>query len=222
MNRTVLGIVSAVLVIVLAAASVRVGNSLPADLSLPTHWGIDGQPNGYSDKWTALLLPPVMAAILSLGFWFLPVLEPRVRNFSRSGGLYLWSWAGLLMMMAATELVIVASALHWPLRVDHIMIGAIGMLFVMIGNQLGKSRSMYMVGIRTPWTLASEEVWIKTHRLGGKLMVLGGLLLALCAFLPVPSGVFATLFGSIIAIMVGVPVVYSYLLWRREKAQPSE
>jgi uncharacterized membrane protein len=80
---------------------------------------------------------------------------------------------------------------------------------------------MYLVGIRTPWTLASEEVWIKTHRLGGKLMVLGGLLIVGASFLPLPSGLLAGLFGALLAVMVGVPVVYSYLLWRRERDQPS-
>jgi len=222
MNRTRLGIVSLAMVLLLGASAFWVGSSLPADLMLPTHWGLSGQPDRFSGKWAALLLPVGMTAGLSLLFWFLPALEPRARNFSRSGGLYLWSWAGLLMMMAATELVIIASALHWPFRVEHIMMGAVGLLFVMIGNQLGKSRSMYMVGIRTPWTLASEEVWIKTHRLGGKLMVLGGVVLAIAAFLPVPSGVFAAIFGTIIVVVAGVPTVYSYLLWRREKAQPSE
>jgi uncharacterized membrane protein len=83
---------------------------------------------------------------------------------------------------------------------------------------------MYLVGIRTPWTLASEEVWIKTHRLGGKLMVAGGLLLMISAFAPVPSGLRGTLFAVGIGVMVGVPVVYSYWLWRRERsaAQASE
>jgi uncharacterized membrane protein len=97
-------------------------------------------------------------------------------------------------------------------------------MFVLIGNQLGKSRRMYLVGIRTPWTLASEEVWIKTHRLGGKLMVAGGLLIFVSAFVPLPSGLRAGLFAVGIAVMVGVPVVYSYWLWRREKgaAQASE
>lgn len=222
MNRTNLGIASLAMALLLGAAAFWVGSSLPADLQLPTHWGLNGQPDRFSGKWAALLLPAGLTAGISLLFWFLPALEPRTRNFSRSGGLYHWSWAGLLMMMAATELVVVASALHWPLRVEHIMMAAVGLLFVMIGNQLGKSRSMYMVGIRTPWTLASEEVWIKTHRLGGKLMVLGGLLLAIAAFLPMPPGLFAALFGAIIVMVAGVPTVYSYLLWRREKAQPSE
>ncbi|MEJ7776688.1 MAG: SdpI family protein [Sphingomicrobium sp.] len=90
-------------------------------------------------------------------------------------------------------------------------------MFVLIGNQLGKSRSMYLIGIRTPWTLASEEVWIKTHRLAGKLMVAGGLLLIVAAFLPLPPALVAAATVGIIAIAVGVPLVYSFLLWRRER-----
>jgi uncharacterized membrane protein len=218
MNRTTLGIASAFMVVALAAVSLAVANHLPGDVRLPTHWDIDGRPNGFSGKWTALLMPAGMTAILSLLFWFLPALEPRGRNLMRSAGLYLWTWVGLLLMMASIELVVVGGALRWSLPVDHIMTGALGLMFVLIGNQLGKSRRMYMVGIRTPWTLASEEVWIKTHRLGGKLMVAGGLLLFVSAFVPVPSGLRGILFAVGIAVMVGVPIVYSYWLWRRERA----
>jgi uncharacterized membrane protein len=222
MTRKTLGIASAAMVLLFLAAALAVGNSLPADLRLPTHWGLNGQPNGFSGKWPALLLPAIMTGLLSLLFWFLPALEPRGRNFIRSTGLYLWSWAALLLVMAAVELVIVAVPLHWHLRVEHIMTGTVGLMFVLIGNQLGKSRSMYMVGIRTPWTLASEEVWIKTHRLGGKLMVLGGLLMVAASFLPITPDLLTATFMVAVAVMVGVPIVYSYLLWRRERAQPSE
>jgi uncharacterized membrane protein len=164
-----------------------------------------------------------MTALLSLLFWFLPALEPRGRNLSRSPGLYHAIWASLLLVMAAIELVIVSVALRWHLRVEHLMTGTIGLVLVLVGNQLGKSRSMYLVGIRTPWTLASEEVWMKTNRLGGKLMVLGGLAMIVSAFLPLPSGLAAVLFGSILALVVLVPAAYSYMLWRRERRgdQPS-
>jgi uncharacterized membrane protein len=222
MNRNRLGIASALLVVLLVVVALAVGSSLPAELRLPTHWGISGRPDKFSGKWVALLMPGGMAALLSLLFWFLPALEPRARNLGRSEGLYLWTWTALLLVSAAIELVVVSVALHWGLRVEHVMTAAIGLVFVLIGNQLGKSRSMYLVGIRTPWTLSSEEVWIKTNRLGGKLMVLGGLLIVGASFLPLPSGLLAGLFGALLAVMVGVPVVYSYLLWREEKAQPSE
>jgi uncharacterized membrane protein len=226
MTRNKLAVASAVLVLILLVVALAVGSRLPAELRLPTHWGISGRPDRFSGKWVALLMPAGMAALLSLLFWFLPALEPRVRNLGRSEGLYLWTWTALLLVSVAIELVVVSVALHWGLRVEHIMTAVIGLVFVLIGNQLGKSRSMYLVGIRTPWTLASEEVWIKTHRLGGKLMVLGGLLIVLASFLPLPSGLLAGLVGAVLAVMVGVPIVYSYLVWRREKgrggAQPSE
>jgi uncharacterized membrane protein len=222
MSRKSLGIASIILLLALLIVALAVGNRLPPNSRLPTHWGLDGRPDGFSGKWPALLLPPAMMALISLLLWFLPVLEPRGRNFSRSIGLYLWTWTGLLLVIGSLELVIVAGPLHWQLRVDDILIGAIGMMFVLMGNQLGKSRSMYMFGIRTPWTLASEEVWIKTHRLGGKLMVTGGLAMVTSAFLPLPSVLAAALFGVVVAVVAGVPIVYSYIMWRRERAQPSE
>jgi uncharacterized membrane protein len=217
MTRKSLGIVSLALVALFLGVAVAVGSRLPADLRLPTHWGISGAPDRYSGKWLALLSPAALTAVVSLLFWFLPSLEPRTRNFTRSAGLYLWTWAALLLASAAVDLTVVSAALRWDVRPEHLIVGTVGLVFVLIGNQLGKSRSMYMVGIRTPWTLASEEVWIKTHRLGGKIMVLGGLLMMAGALLPLPSGVLVGLCLAVIAAMVGVPVIYSYVAWRGER-----
>ena len=221
MNRRNLAIASIVAVLALIVVSFIVGSGLPADMQLPTHFGLGGQPDAYSGKWQALFVAPGMAAALSLLLWVLPALAPRRKNLERSMGLYYWSWASLLLLSAVIEFVIISAAMHWRLRVEHVIAGAIGVMFVIIGNQLGKSRSMYLVGIRTPWTLASEEVWIRTHRLGGKLMVAGGLAMLVAALLPIPSGLLAGVSGASLAVMVVVPVVYSYLLWRRDRAQPS-
>jgi uncharacterized membrane protein len=67
--------------------------------------------------------------------------------------------------------------------------------------------------------LASEEVWIRTHRLAGKLMTAGGVVMFAAALLPLPSGLLGTVVIAVIAIAAGVPFVYSLILWRREKAQ---
>jgi uncharacterized membrane protein len=221
MNRTSMGIASVLVMLVLAGVALWVGGRLPADLLLPTHFGIGGKPDQYSGKWVALFLPVGLAGGLSLLLWFLPALEPRLDHLERSAGLYYWTWAAMLLLSGVIELVVVSAALRWGLRIEHIVAGAMGAIFVLIGNQLGKSRSMYLVGIRTPWTLASEEVWIRTHRLGGKLMVAAGLAIIVAAMLPIPSGLLAGVCGAGVAVMACVPIVYSYLLWRREKAQPS-
>ncbi|MEA3048636.1 MAG: hypothetical protein QOG84_472 [Sphingomonadales bacterium] len=223
MTKKILLILSLLLAVAMAATGALVATRAPAGLQLPVHWNIAGDADRYASKWTALMTAPAMTLLFAVFFWFLPALEPRDRNLDRSQGLYLWGWTALLIVMVAVETVMLSAALHWGLRTFAIMTGALGLTFVLIGNQLGKSRRMYLVGIRTPWTLASEEVWIKTHRLGGKLMVAGGLLFLLSAFVPIPSGPRAALFAAGIGMMVGVPVVYSYWLWRREKraGQPS-
>lgn len=224
MTRTGLAIVSMFLVAVMTAAAIAIGAQLPADAQLPVHWGLSGEPDSFAGKWVALFTPPGLTAAVALLFYFLPKLEPRSQGFERSQGLYLWGWLSVLLVLAALEVGLAATALGWSVPVDDLIGCSIGLMLVMIGNQLGKSRSMYMVGIRTPWTLASEEVWIKTHRLGGKLMILAGLAIAAAALLPLAPTAVAIIFGSAIGMAAIVPIVYSYLLWRREKQadQPRE
>lgn len=223
MTRTALAFSSIFVVAAMLVASLAVGSGLPADLQLPTHWGLNGEPDSYASKWIALLIPAVVTAAVSLLFYFLPALEPRREGLERSQGLYLWGWVALLVMGLAIELALVSTALDWDIRSSSVIVAATGVMLILIGNQLGKSRSMYLIGLRTPWTLASEEVWIKTHRLGGKLMVGGGFVLVAAALSPIPSELLATVVVAVIAVAAVVPIVYSFLLWRRERGagQPS-
>ena len=214
---------SALMVATMLVTALAVGTSLPTDAQLPIHWGLDGEPDGFSDKWTALLLPAGITFALSLFFFFLPAIEPRRDGLERSQGLYLWGWVTILLMGAVIQLAVVAVALGWPVDADRLIVAGTGVMLVLIGNQLGKSRSMYFIGMRTPWTLASEDVWIRTHRLAGKLMVAAGLVTAGAALIDLPSGWRVALFVAVIALSAGIPIVYSFLLWRRERlAQPSE
>jgi len=216
MNRKTMLIASIFVVMAMLAAGALVGSAIPGDVPLPTHWGLDGKPDRFSDKWSALTMPAAIVGGIALLLFFLPALEPRRRGLERSQGLYLWSWAALLILGVVIQLAAISVALRWPVHGTSFILGGVGLVFALIGNQLGKSRSMYLIGIRTPWTLASEEVWIKTHRLAGKLMVAGGLLMIAAAFLPLPSGLTATLILAVVGAAVVVPVAYSYLLWRRE------
>ena len=216
MTRKTLAIASSIMILAMLAIAAWLGSVLPADARLPIHWGLNGEADGFAGKWIGLLAPPAMIALVGLLFYFLPALEPRRQGLERSQGLYLWGWASILPIGAAIELAVVASALHWHLAVDRLIAGAVGIMLVMIGNQLGKSRSMYLVGIRTPWTLASEEVWIRTHRLGGRLMAGGGLLMFATALIGVPGEVMGGVILGVIVFAALVPIVYSWLLWRRE------
>lgn len=223
MNRKSMAIVSLVLVIAMIGIAVWVVSLVPDGAKLPIHWDAGGNPNGFAGKWTALLMPAAITAAISLLFYFLPALEPRKEHLQRSQGLVMAAWAGIFVVSSLVELTVVSKALHWAVPVTSLKLVGVGLLFVLIGNQLGKSRSMFLVGIRTPWTLSSEEVWIKTHRLGGKLMMAAGLIMASAAFLPLQGWASRMLLFGLVAVMAGVPVAYSYLLWRREKGegQPS-
>jgi len=217
MTRSRLAILSLLLLAAALAASLAAALWLPPDARLPVHWDLAGEPNSYAGKWPALLLPPALVAIFSLVFYALPAIEPRVRNFERSLGVYHWVWAAALILCASIELVDLSSALGWGWRVDRLIVVTIGVMFVLIGNQLGKSRSMYLVGIRTPWTLASEEVWVRTNRLGGKLMVSCGLVMMASPLFGLSGRALLPILTVLISLTFGVPILYSYLLWRRER-----
>jgi uncharacterized membrane protein len=218
MTRNAMAVASALVVAAMVVTGVAVATGLPDGMPLPTHWNLAGEADGFSDKWTALLMPAGITAALSLLSYFLPLLEPRGKSLERSQGLYLASWIAVLLVGVVIEFIVVAVALGWPVPVGAVLVGAMGATLVLIGNQLGKSRSMYFIGIRTPWTLASEEVWIKTHRLGGKLAVGGGAAMVVAAMLPIRWGLLGAVALAVIVVTAAVPVLYSLLLWRREQA----
>jgi uncharacterized membrane protein len=217
MNRKTLAFASIAVVLAMIAVAALVASTIVGEMPLPTHWNIHGDPDQFSDKWTALLIPVLVAGGTSLLFYILPAIESRREGLRRSQGLYQAAWIAMLIFSILLQLSVVSVAFGWSIHGTSFVLAGIGLLFAMIGNQLGKSRSMYLIGIRTPWTLASEEVWIKTHRLGGKLFVGGGLLLFVAAFLPLPSGVIGSLLGLVIGTLVVIPIAYSFVLWRRER-----
>ncbi len=221
MTRTGLAIATAILAAVMLSSAIMAGGTLPPEVELPIHWNIIGEPDRFADKWTALLMPTLLVVLCGFLFYFLPALEPRKRGLARSQGLYLWGWAGLLLVSATIQLAVLSAGLGWNMPVPRLIGGSIALLLILVGNQLGKSRSMYMVGIRTPWTLANEEVWVKTHRLAGRLMVAGGVATLAVVLLPLSGTVRALVLGIVIGTVVLVPIVYSFLLWRRTE-RPDE
>ena len=224
MSREALGIWSATLVLAMIVTNLIVGASIPADIQLPIHWGIDGTADRFAGKWAALALPVGVAAFVSLLFYAMPHLEPKQEGLSRSQGLYLWAWVSVLLIVALMELAVVLIALGWQVPINRLLVAGLGVSFVIIGNHLGKSRRMFLIGIRTPWTLASEEVWIKTHRLAGKLLLVAGAAMVLAAMAGGEPSLLAQVAIVGIAAATLVPSVYSYILWRDERgrAQPRE
>jgi uncharacterized membrane protein len=92
----------------------------------------------------------------------------------------------------------------------------VGTLFAFMGNYFKVIKQNYFIGIKTPWTLESEEVWKLTHLLAGKMWVIGGIVIVICS-LVLPENLNFYFLISITAVISIVPIVYSYLIYKKLK-----
>jgi uncharacterized membrane protein len=204
------------------AFSLTVLFELPAGTRIPIHFGANGQADGWAPAAFGLFIIPAVAAATWLLILILPQIDPRGKNLIRSGDAYGTMWVALTLMLCVSQALIIATALGARVDVTRILIAAMGVMFIAIGNVLGKLRWNYTVGIRTPWTLADQRVWDKTHRFGGWLFVIGGLAVVASVFIPLSGVVRAWLLIAIIAAIAVLPIGKSYLLWRQRQDEPGE
>ena len=178
--------------------------------TIPTHFGMDGTPNGWSSKpFTVFGLPAIML-LFHLLCVSITSVDPKYDNMSaKLFGLIVW------ICPVTSLLVVVASygsALGWEMNISKYVMFGCGVLFMIIGNYLPKCKQNYTMGIKLPWTLDDEENWNRTHRFAGFLWVVGGVVIAINAFLE-----WEWLFLVIITIMVFVPTVYSFLYYKKSR-----
>jgi uncharacterized membrane protein len=181
---------------------------------VPVHWDLAGKADGFGPAWQNALLMPALA----LGLWalllVLPLADPLRRNYPRFlVTLKLFRWL-LPLMVAAFQVVVALGMLGVASDPGQGVRAILAIVFVVLGNSMGKLRHNWFVGIRTPWTLASEEVWTRTHRLAAPIWVAGGLVQLAGAFVPGVAG--QVLFAAPLAAMVLVPVGASYLFFRKQ------
>jgi uncharacterized membrane protein len=203
-----------ILVALMFAAGAYAYRYLP-DL-IPTHWGFEGQPNQWSPKtWGTWLIPGMSLAFLIL-FPLLPKLDPKrenYKNFKKPWDMIQTSLIAMFAYMYAVTLYVTLYP-EYNAMVGRAVVFGIGILFVILGNVMGKVRQNYFVGLKTPWTLDDPEVWQKSQRFAGWMFVFAGL-----AFIIEAIIWFAILPVFIIAMtaMAIAPIVYSYLLSRKKK-----
>lgn len=183
---------------------------------MPVHWDIHGHVNGYGKPFVGAFLMPTMA----LGIWallrWLPLIDPRRPNYAKFQGTYDLVIDVVVTVLVAVHVMAVGRVLGWPLPIERVVPLAVGAVLIVVGNLLPRARSNWWFGIRTPWTLSSDTVWAKTHRLGGYLMIAAGVVVILAMFLP-DAWILRTVLGA--SVIAGLaPVVYSYFAWKGEQA----
>jgi uncharacterized membrane protein len=211
MNKRWLGLLIAALS---AAVSIWAYPRLPE--SVPTHWNLRGEPDGYSSRLVAALIMPAAILVLTGIFQVLPRIDPRRVNYDRFRDTYWLLVNGILAYMLALHVTLTAIGMGAAIELTRVITVGGGAMFVLLGNFLGRVESNWFIGIRTPWTLSSDTVWRKTHRTAAWLFVAGGIVVIVTGLLR-PRG-HVGLLGVTAALVVVVPVIQSYVLWRRERA----
>ena len=209
-------IVSLVVAAAMAGFAFYAASLLPPGARLPTHWGPTGAPDRFADALPALLMPAGILLFIALLFAIIPYIEPLQDRLEGSQPLLRTVWIGTLVLLPVVEIFNAAPAFGWR-QPNSVRLITVGLLLILFGNALPKSRPGFFVGIRTPWTITDTDNWIATHRLGGKLMVTGGAVIAASALLPFEPRFRVVLFFAAIAAMVVPPFVYSWWFWRRKK-----
>lgn len=203
------------LFIAAVALSAAVYSRLPA--SVPIHWNAAGEVDDYAPKAIgAFLLPAIMLALAGV-FAALPAISPSGFDIEGRSRAYRAILLIMLVFMLGIHVYALLAAMNMARSINAVIPVLVGALFVALGNYLPKIRRNFFLGIRTPWTLADEDVWFRTHRLGGALFVISGILLMVVTpFLT--SRVRSVFLLGLLLVVSLVLLIFSFAIYRRPDA----
>ena len=203
-------IITSVITILPIFAGLIMWNKLPE--KMPTHWGFSGEVDGWSDKPFAIFFIPLFMLAIHLVCAVATSIDPKNQGVnSKVFTLVLWICPVLSVVCMTASY---AEALGMSVRVELIIPLIMGILFLIIGNYLPKCKQNYTIGIKLPWTLNDEDNWNKTHRFAGAVWTVCSVVVIIGAFFK-KVVVFTTFIP--IAVMVIVPMIYSYIYYRKHR-----
>lgn len=202
-------IISSVFVVIAVAVGVWLYPHLPA--RVPDHWDLAGHVDGWTSRWWAVATPVLVLLGLMLLTWLLPVISPRRFEITPFARVY----TGLMLVIEGVIVVISVCVLlagaGYAVPMQTVVVLAVGALLLILGNYMGKLRKNFFIGIRTPWTLASDAVWERTHRLGGWVLMLAGVVYIVLALV----GVNQVVLVIVIVVAALLPALYSFVIYKR-------
>ena len=214
MSSKTINIIIIVLLVFTLIGIFLIYSKLPA--TVPIHWDVNGNVDNYGPKSTFWIIYFVIIGV-NLLLVVISKIDPKKENYKRFQKSFdIFRLIITLFFIILLTITISISLGNEKIEIKTVVPSLIGILFAIIGNYMPKFKHNYTMGIKTPWTLASEDVWYKTHRMAAPIWVIGGVLLALIPF--VYHGILTvTFFIIIIASIVLIPTVYSYVIYNREK-----
>ena len=188
-------------------------NELPKEV--PMHWNASGEIDRWGDKSELFMMLFMLTGITYFVFLIIPYIDPKQKL--QNMGNKLNNLRLILALFMSALVIYILYSVQQKTSNPVLIFPLVGLLFAFLGNYFKTIKPNYFIGIRTPWTLENEEVWKKTHLIGGKLWFVGGLLMALTFVLPNKIQIYT--FLAIAAVITIVPIVYSYLEFKKIKNQ---
>lgn len=199
-----------ILILISIIATVFIYSSLPE--KIPMHWNIRGEVDSYGSKsfvWFTALFPLGIYLLMI----YVPEIDPRRKSYKKHKKAYEVLMNILVLFFIALHWIAISYALGYQISVGKIIPIGIGILLVVIGNYMGQIRPNYTFGIKTPWTLADETVWKKTHRVGSSVFILSGLVFIIAGIINKPYS-FTLAISSVFVALIYI-IVYSYLEYKK-------
>ena len=216
MNPRVSGVLLGILVVATFATGVIVYPHLPARVA--GHWNAAGAATNTLPRfWGAFTLPIIMLVLW--GLWaLLPKIDPIAPGFKGFRYVYDFFWIILTAFLAYVYALILGKYFGWNANLYPDIAPGLAAIYIVAGARMPRIKRNWFFGIRTPWTLSSDGVWDKTHRFGSRLFILAGIV-AFFGLLAPSAGVVIIITPAVLAALVSV--IYSYVLYTREKGAPA-
>lgn len=180
---------------------------------IPTHWSIEGTVDDYSSKtfiYFTALLPIVLYAVMK----FIPKIDPKKEAYKKHESAYRVTILGVILFLIGIHWMTIAYSLGYSINMTKYIMVSLGILFILMGNFMPQIRFNYFFGIRTPWTLANENVWKKTHIVGGYLYFIIGAIFIISSLFNTSISFYISI-GSI-AVVTFFILLYSYYIYKKE------
>jgi len=212
--------ISIVIIILQLALALYISSFIADDAKIPSHWNIKGEIDDYTGKWTAVFLFSGINLFLLLFMIALPLFSVRYKKtperFSQMVPtitnivIFFFAVIHIFTLLIGAELVSYTSSFIYYI---------IGLMFILLGNILPKMPSSFFIGIRTPWTLSSDYVWRKTHKVGGICFIISGLLMLFIPAIWGNNSTASTIMFILVLVFIFYSILYSFLLFKKEGKQ---
>jgi len=205
-------IISIIILILSVVSSFYFYSKFPSTVA--THWNFRGEVDGYSSSFVGAFMLPILLIVFYFAMLYSPELDPKKDRYEDFENVYRWFRIVFLIVMFAIYIITSLYNLGYNIDIKVWIPTLIGAMMIFLGNYMGKIKNNYFFGIKTPWTLSSENIWNKTHRFGGYAFIIFGILIIISPFLSEKLGMIA-FFSGILLVTVGT-FAYSYILYRKE------